>query len=55
MKPSGGDWVVVSFGGGTGVPPVIRHGQDGRATANDTTTAEWANWTFAKQLASGRE
>ena len=29
---------VVSFGSGTGVPPVDGHGQDGRATANDTTT-----------------
>ena len=29
--------VVVSFGSGTGVPPVNGHGQDGRATANDTT------------------
>ena len=30
--------VVVSLGSGTGVPPVNRHGQDGRATANDRTT-----------------
>ena len=30
--------VVVSFGSGMGVPPMIGHGQDGRATANDTTT-----------------
>ena len=30
--------VVVSFGSGTGVPPGNGHGQDGRATANDTTT-----------------
>jgi hypothetical protein len=30
--------VVVSFGSGTGVPPVKGHGQDGRATAYDTTT-----------------
>ncbi len=30
--------VVVSFGSGTGVPPVNGHGQDGRATANDTIT-----------------
>ena len=29
---------VVSFGSGTGVPPVNGHGQDGRATADDTTT-----------------
>ena len=29
---------VVSFGSATGVPPVNGHGQDGRATANDTTT-----------------
>ncbi|HXW14039.1 MAG TPA: hypothetical protein VEN79_05980, partial [Terriglobia bacterium] len=26
----------MSFGSGTGVPPVNGHGQDGRATANDT-------------------
>jgi membrane dipeptidase len=31
--------VGVSFGSGTGVPPVNGHGQDGRATANDTTTS----------------
>ena len=30
--------VVVSFGSATGVPPVNGHGQDGRATPNDTTT-----------------
>ena len=29
---------MVPFGSGTGVPPVNGHGQDGRATANDTTT-----------------
>ena len=28
--------IVVSFGGATGVPPVNGHGQDGRATPNDT-------------------
>ena len=32
--------VVVSFESGTGVPPVNGHGQDGRATPNDTTTQE---------------
>jgi hypothetical protein len=31
--------VVVSLGSGAGVPPVNGHGQDGRATANDTATA----------------
>jgi REP-associated tyrosine transposase len=30
--------VVVSWGSGTGVPPVNGHGQDGRATAKDTPT-----------------
>jgi poly-gamma-glutamate capsule biosynthesis protein CapA/YwtB (metallophosphatase superfamily) len=29
---------VVPFGSGTGVPPVNGHGQDGRATPNNTTT-----------------
>ena len=30
--------VVVSLGSGTGILPVKEHGQDGRATANNTTT-----------------
>lgn len=30
----------MSIGSGTGVSPVNRHGQDGPATANDTTTEE---------------
>jgi len=34
---------VVSFGSATGVPPVNGHGQDGRATPNDTTTSGGAS------------
>ena len=37
-RKQGKVWVVVSFGSGTGVPPVNGHGQHDRATANDTTT-----------------
>ena len=37
--------VVVSFGGGTGVPPVNGHGHEGRATANDTTTGKRISWS----------
>ena len=37
--------VAGSFGSGTGVPPVNGHGQDGRATANDLTTANAGVWT----------
>ena len=29
--------IVVPFGSATGVPPVNGHGQDGRATPDDTT------------------
>jgi branched-chain amino acid transport system substrate-binding protein len=35
---------VVSLGSGTGVPPVNGHGQDGRATANGTTTESGGIW-----------
>jgi hypothetical protein len=37
-EKAGKSSVVVSFRSATGVPPVNGHGQDGRGTANDTTT-----------------
>ena len=37
----------MSFGSGTVVPPVNGHGQDGRASANDTTTGARNGWTVS--------
>jgi len=40
----------VSFGSGTGVPPVNGHGQDGRATANDTITVSRHRISFCHSI-----
>ena len=52
---SDGRRVVVSFGSAPDVPPVNGHGQDGRATANDTTTGRRQQAVCSGQLAKGIE